>query len=108
MKEPLIIGYTLIGLTAIISLLVIICKPLNENTKAMTKLTMQIECLSDKLEEQNKRIERHERELSEYKEHVSESQKRQWKDIDNNSENITKLRHELDLCRQRNKTKGGE
>ena len=106
MEEPLIIGYTVIGLTAIIGLIVAICRPLNENTKAMTKLTLNIESLSNKIEEQNKRIEQHERELSKYKEHVSESQKRQWDAIDENKDIIVKTKHDLELCQQKNK-KGG-
>lgn len=106
MSEPLIIGYTVIGLTAIIGLIVAICRPLNENTKAMTKLTLNIESLSNKIEEQNKRIEQHERELSKYKEHVSESQKRQWDAIDENKNIIVKTKHDLELCQQKNK-KGG-
>lgn len=106
MSEALIIGYTVIGLTAIIALIVAICRPLNENTKAMTKLTLNIESLANKIEEQNKRIEEHERELNKYKEHVSESQKRQWKAIDENKDVIVETKHNLELCQQKNK-KGG-
>ena len=106
MHQALIIGYGVIALTALIGLFAAIYKPLSDNTKAMTKLTMNIEQLAEKIEEQNKRIDEQERELNNYKDHMRESQKRQWEVLDRHDIEIREANHNLELCKQQNQ-KGG-
>lgn len=94
------IGIVVVGLTAIIGLFTAISKPLNDNTRAMTVLTMQIEQLANELKEQNKKMEQHEKEFEDYKAHVRESQRRQWEEIDKHAAYIEETRHELELCKK--------
>lgn len=105
-QQALIIGYGVIALTALIGLFAAIYKPLSDNTKAMTKLTMNIEQLAEKIEEQNKRIDEQEKALNNYKDHMRESQKRQWEVLDKHDLEIIEVNHNLELCRQKNQ-KGG-
>jgi sensor histidine kinase YesM len=101
------IGLVVIGLTAIVGLFTAISKPVNDNTKAMTVLTMQIEQLANELKEQNKKMEQHEKEFEEYKEHVRESQRRQWDEINKHAADIEETKHELELCKKNVINKGG-
>lgn len=100
------IGIVVLGLSSLIGIFTAVYRPLNENTKAMTKLSMNIEQLAEKIEEQNKRIDKQERELNNYKDHVRESQKRQWEVLDKHEKDIIETNHNLELCRQQNQ-KGG-
>ena len=100
------IGIVVIGLSSLIGIFTAVYRPLNENTKAMTKLSMNIEQLAEKIEEQNKRIDKQERELNNYKDHMRESQKRQWEVLDKHEKDIIETSHNLELCRQQNQ-KGG-
>lgn len=100
------IGIVVIGLSSLIGIFTAVYRPLNENTKAMTKLSMNIEQLAEKIEEQNKRIDKQERELNNYKDHMRESQKRQWEVLDKHEKDIIETNHNLELCRQQNQ-KGG-
>ena len=93
MSEAEIIGFTAIGLTAFVSLFMVIYKPLNENTKAMTVLNSNIEHLAEKIEGQEKA-------LLEYKEHVRDSQKRQWEKLEEHNKAIQEVNHALELCKQ--------
>ena len=100
------IGIVVLGLSSLIGIFTAVYRPLNENTKAMTKLSMNIEQLAEKIEEQNKRIDKQERELNSYKDHMRESQKRQWEVLDKHEKDIIETNHNLELCRQQNQ-KGG-
>lgn len=100
------IGIVVLGLSSLIGIFTAVYRPLNENTKAMTKLSMNIEQLAEKIEEQNKRIDKQERELNNYKDHMRESQKRQWEVLDKHEKDIIETNHNLELCRQQNQ-KGG-
>lgn len=100
------IGIVVLGLSSLIGIFTALYRPLNENTKAMTKLTMNIEQLAKRIEEQNKRIDEQEEELNNYKDHVRESQKRQWDMLDKHEKDIMETNHNLELCRQQNQ-KGG-
>ena len=100
------IGIVVLGLSSLIGIFTALYIPLNENTKAMTKLTMNIEQLAKRIEEQNKRIDEQEEELNNYKDHVRESQKRQWDMLDKHEKDIMETNHNLELCRQQNQ-KGG-
>lgn len=94
------IGFVVIGLTALVSLFMAIYKPLNENTKAMTVLTSNIEHLADKIDEQNKKIEGQEKALLEYKDHMRDSQKRQWDKLDEHDKALQQVNHALEMCKQ--------
>lgn len=100
------IGIVALGLSSLIGIFTALYRPLNENTKAMTKLTINIEQLAKKFEEQNKRIDEQERELNNYKDHMRESQKRQWEVLDKHEKEIMETNHNLELCKQQNQ-KGG-
>ena len=100
------IGIVVWGLSSLIGIFTAVYRPLNENTKAMTKLTINIGQLAEKIEEQNKRIDEQERELNNYKDHMRESQKRQWEVLDKHEKEIIETNHNLELCRQQNQ-KGG-
>ena len=89
------IGYLVIALSSLTALFTAIYKPLNENTKAMTELSVKMERLTEELEKQNK-------DLDEYKKHVSESQKRQWDAINEQNEKIIETKHQLEMCKQEN------
>lgn len=100
------IGIVVLGLSSLIGIFTAVYRPLSENTKAMTKLTINIGQLAEKIEEQNKRIDEQERELNNYKDHMRESQKRQWEVLDKHEKEIIETNHNLELCRQQNQ-KGG-
>lgn len=100
------IGIVVIGLSSLIGIFTAVYRPLSENTKAMTKLTMNIEQLAEKIEEQNKRIDEQEKALNNYKDHMRESQKRQWEVLDKHDLEIIEVNHNLELYRQKNQ-KGG-
>lgn len=97
------IGIVVLGLSSLIAIFTAVYRPLNENTKAMTKLTSNIEQLAEKIEEQNKRIDKQERDLSEYKDHMRQSQKRQWEVLDKHEKDILEVNHNLELCKQQNR-----
>lgn len=97
------IGIVVLGLSSLIGIFTAVYRPLNENTKAMTKLTSNIEQLAEKIEEQNKRIDKQERDLSEYKDHMRQSQKRQWEVLDKHEKDILEANHNLELCKQQNR-----
>lgn len=84
MSESEFIGMVVIALVTLIGLFFAIYRPLNENTKAMTTLTV-------KVEELTKQINKQDNELKQYKEHMSESQRRQWETINKHTEAINKL-----------------
>ena len=102
-KEAEMIGMLVLSLTALITLFMSIYKPLNDNTKAMTALTSNIESLAEKIEEQNKKIDEQEREFNVYKDHVRESQKRQWLELDKHSEQLKDVNHALEMCKNEHK-----
>lgn len=106
MTTEQMIGIVVLGLSSLIGIFTALYRPLNENTKAMTKLTMNIEQLAKRIEEQNKRIDEQERELNDYKDHMRESQKRQWEVLDKHDKEIMETNHSLELCKQQNQ-KGG-
>lgn len=94
------IGTVVIGLSSLIGVFTAIYRPLSENTKAMTKLTLRVEQLAEKIDEQNKRIEGQEKALLEYKEHVRDSQKRQWDKLDEHDKTLQQVSHDLEMCKQ--------
>ena len=96
MQEQLMSVYIVIALVTLGTLFFAINKPLNDNTRAMTELTVKMEQFTEQLAKQEK-------ELKEYKEHVSESQKRQWDAINEHTGKINELTHDLEMCQKTNK-----
>lgn len=94
-SDATVIGYFVVALSALIALFTAIYKPLNDNTKAMTELSVKMQRLTEELEKQNKDFE-------DYKKHVSESQKRQWDAINEQDKRINETQHELEMCKQEN------
>ena len=96
------IGTVVIGLSSLIGVFTAIYKPLSENTKAMTELTIRIEQLAKEIKEQNEKIEKQSKEFEEYKEHVRKGQKDQWDAIEKNEKEIGETKHALELCQLEN------
>lgn len=71
-----------------------------DNTKAMTILTSNIEHLAEKIDEQNKKIEEQEKALLQYKDHMRDSQKRQWDKLDEHEKTLQQVSHALEMCKQ--------
>lgn len=97
MSEAEFIGMLVLALGTLIGVAVAIGKPLSDNTKAMTTLTLNINHLSEKLDTMDKEFKAHKEDFEKYKDHVSESQKRQWNDINKNSRDITEVNHKIDM-----------
>lgn len=81
MSQAEAIGFAVLGLAAILSLFFAMYKPLNENTKTMTVLTVKVEQLTAAVSKSNIDME-------EYKEKVKEGQRRQWVELDKHSEKL--------------------
>lgn len=101
------IGILVLALSVLVALFMSIYKPLNENTKAMTILTSNIEHLAEKIdeqnkkiEEQNKKIEEQEKALLQYKDHMRDSQKRQWDKLDEHEKTLQQVSYALEMCKQ--------
>lgn len=97
MSEAEFIGMLVLALGTLVAVAVAIGKPLSDNTKAMTTLTMNINYLSEKLDTMDKEFKAHKEDFEKYKDHVSESQKRQWNDINKNSRDITEVNHKIEM-----------
>lgn len=96
MSDAQIIGYIIIGLSAIVGLFMAIYKPLNENTKTMVSLSEQMKQLTNEIAKQNKEIEKQEKDFDAYKDHMRGSQKRQWEAIDEHTQAINEVSHKLE------------
>lgn len=96
------IGIVVIGLSSLIGIFTAVYRPLNDNTKAMTKLTLRVEQLAKEIKEQNEKLEKQNKEIDEYKEHVRKGQKEQWNAIDRNEKEIAETKHSLELCQLEN------
>lgn len=94
-SEAEFLGMLILALVALIGLFSAVYKPLSENTKAMTKLGLQIQYLGEKIEEDRKEHEKHLKDFEDYKSHVSDGQKKQWDAIRENSKQLQK--HDLEL-----------
>ena len=103
MTQAEMIGIVIIALTSIIGLFTAVAKPLVRNTEAMTLLNASVRELSGKIDEQNKRIEAQEDALEHYKDHVRESQRKQWEKINEHDRRIDEVAHDLELCKEQNR-----
>ena len=101
MTEAQLLGTAVVALSTLISLFMMVYKPLSENTKAMTTLAVKIETFSKSLDEQKEEHKEHLKEFSEYKEHISEGQRRQWEKIDEHSQKLQE--HETEIQNLKNK-----
>ena len=82
------IGFLVGSLAVIVPLCVALIAPIIKNTKTMTRLTLTMEHLIDRIDKQEKALEKHELEFEEYKAHVSEGQKRQWDEINKHHDQL--------------------
>lgn len=98
-----LIGMLVTGLATLISLFMAIYKPLNENTKTMVSLSEQMKQLTNEIAKQNLEIEKQEKEFNAYKDHMRESQKRQWEAIDEHTQAINEVNHKLENCKLEHK-----
>lgn len=88
MAEHEIVGYAVMALVVLVGLFAAVHRPINENTKAMTTLTVKVEQLTERLDEQINDFEG-------YKSHVSVSQQRQWNVINEHSDML--IKHDLEI-----------
>lgn len=88
MSEYESIGMVITVLVLLIGLFMTVHKPINENTKAMTALTIQMEQLKDSVDAQQENF-------TGYKQHVSVSQQKQWDVINEHSDML--LRHDMEI-----------
>lgn len=96
------IGIVVLGLSSLIGIFTVVYRPLNENTKAMTELTLKMEQLATEIKEQNNKLEKQNKEIEEHKEHVRKGQKEQWIAIERNKKEIGETKHTLELCQLEN------
>lgn len=92
MSEAEVIGMFVIGATALVALFTTVYKPLNENTKAMTTLAVKMEQLTEQMRKQ-------EEDFRAYKDSQTESQRRQWEVINENSETLAA--HDAEIRRMK-------
>ena len=91
------IGMLVICGSTLVAMIATITKPLIKNTETMTRLTATMENLIDRMDRQETALAEHEKQFEAYKEHMKESQKRQWDEIgkhhDKLEEHAYRLRH---------------
>ena len=104
MNQSEYIGLLIGSLAVIVPLCVAFIKPVKKNTKTMTMLNMTMEQLIDRMDRQEKALEKHEMEFEEYKKHVSEGQRRQWDEINKHHDRL--LEHDGDIERLERLKKG--
>lgn len=96
------IGIVVLGLSSLVGIFTAVNRPLNENTKAMTELTLKVEQLAKEIKEQNDKLEKQNRDIEEYKEHVKKGQREQWEVLDRHELEIVKVKNDLKLCKIQN------
>ena len=89
------LGMLVLCLSSLIGLFVMLFKPLNDNTKAMSILVSRIDRIAEKMDERDEELKQHIKEFDDYKDKVRESQKRQWDKIDELSDDILTLNTQL-------------
>ena len=95
MSQNEYIGLLVGSLAVLVPLCVALINPITKNTKTMTKLNVTMEQLIDRMDRQEKALEKHVMEFEEYKKHVSEGQKRQWDEINKHHDRL--LEHDNDI-----------
>jgi hypothetical protein len=101
MTEIEYLGMLIPSLVTVGGLFAAIHKPLTENTKAMTTLSLQVQQLT-------KQFEKGEQNFEAYKIKVNDSQRRQWEVLDRHSKKLVKHDAELDNLKVMVESKGDE
>lgn len=96
------IGIVVLGLSSLIGIFTAVYRPLNKNTKAMTELTLKVGQLAKEIKDQNDKLEKQNREIEEYKEHVKKGQREQWEVLDRHELEIVQVKNDLKLCKIQN------
>lgn len=89
------IGMLVICGVVLIGFISAICVPLINNTKTMTELTIKMSQLIDRMDKQDRNFEKHMQEFEEYKDHVRQSQRRQWNEIDKHHDKL--MEHDAEI-----------
>ena len=89
------LGMLVLCLSSLIGLFVMLFKPLNDNTKAMSILVSRIDRIAEKMDERDEELKQHVKEFDDYKDKVREGQKRQWDKIDELSDDIINIKHSI-------------
>ena len=92
MVEGEFLGMLVSSASVLLGLFFVVHKPLNENTRAMTTLAVKVDQLTEQMRKQ-------EDDFTQFKGHVSESQRRQWDAINENADRI--LEHGMILEQMR-------
>ena len=103
MQEIEFVGMLLVYGGGLVVVLLTICKPLITNTKQMTRLTDRLDSLIDRMDRQEKDFEEHRKDFEAYKVHVSNSQQKQWDEIDKQHDKLLQHSNEIEHLK-----KGGE
>lgn len=98
-------GMLISAIVVLAGLCATIVKPLVANTKQMTELNMTMQQLIQRMDKQDKDFSEHLAEFESYKEHVKQSQKKQWDEIDLHHDKLIEHRNEIEqLKRENNET----
>lgn len=89
------LGMLVLCSSSLIGLFVMLFKPLNDNTKAMSILVSRIDRIAEKMDERDEELKQHIKEFDDYKDKVREGQKRQWDKIDELSDDIINIKHSI-------------
>lgn len=103
MMEAEFLGMLVISLATLVGLFNVVFKPLNANTKKMAELVLRIDRLAEKMDERDEELREHLEEFDEYKEKVRQSQKRQWDKIGELSDDMIRVKHNIDTNKGGNK-----
>lgn len=97
MTEMEFLGTLVVSLTTLIGLFAVVFKPLNANTKAMAELVSRLDRMAEKMDERDEELKEHIKEFDDYKEKVRASQKRQWDKIDELSDDMIKVKQNINV-----------
>lgn len=100
MSQAEFIGMMVICGSVLAGVLAAIYKPLTKNTETMTRLTSRIDTLIDRMDKQERALEKHEAEFEEYKKHVSESQRKQWDEINRHHDKLIEQGNDIDILKK--------
>lgn len=95
MTQAEFIGMMVLCGSVLIGLFAAIYSPLTKNTQTMTRLTLTMEQLIKRMDDQEGSLKEHVRDFEAYKEHVKDSQRRQWDEIDKHHDELVKHEHAI-------------
>lgn len=96
MTEMEFLGTLVVSLATLIGLFAVVFKPLNANTKAMAELVSRLDRMAEKMDERDEELKEHIKEFDDYKEKVRQSQKRQWDKIDELSDDMIRVKQNME------------